>query len=114
MFTAPCILNNSLGYIVSKDNHSFTSQVACRFGEYDLHDLLELDHQTVGVMIQADAETCQILTNRIAVSFFVLSLPLAAFTSTIFTTETSNVLTSRNVMSCIAYCSDLRLTGPQG
>ena len=41
--------------------------ILCRFGEYDLHDLVELDHQTVGVMIQADAETCQILTNRNAV-----------------------------------------------
>ena len=40
----------------------------CRFGDYDLHDLIELDQQTVGVMIQADAETCQVLTNRNAVS----------------------------------------------
>jgi len=40
----------------------------CRFGDYDLHDLIELDQQTVGVMVQADAETCQILTNRNAVS----------------------------------------------
>ena len=47
-----------------------TADVVCRFGEYDLHDLVELDHQTVGVMIQADAETCQILTNRNAVSLF--------------------------------------------
>ena len=39
-----------------------------RFGDYDLHDLIELDQQTVGVMIQADAETCQVLTNRNAVS----------------------------------------------
>lgn len=39
----------------------------CRFGDYDLHDLIELDQQTVGVMIQADAETCQVLTNRNAV-----------------------------------------------
>ena len=46
------------------------ADVVCRFGEYDLHDLVELDHQTVGVMIQADAETCQILTNRNAVSCF--------------------------------------------
>ena len=40
----------------------------CRFGEYDLHDLVELDQTTAGVMIAADAETCQILTNRNAVS----------------------------------------------
>ena len=40
----------------------------CRFGEYDLHDLVELDQMTAGVMIAADAETCQILTNRNAVS----------------------------------------------
>ena len=40
----------------------------CRFGDYDLHDLIELDQQTVGIMIQADAETCQVLTNRNAVS----------------------------------------------
>ena len=39
-----------------------------RFGEYDLHDLVELDQMTAGVMIAADAETCQILTNRNAVS----------------------------------------------
>ena len=28
-----------------------------RFGDYDLHDLIELDQQTVGVMNQTDAET---------------------------------------------------------
>ncbi|KAA6417274.1 MAG: hypothetical protein FRX49_12763 [Trebouxia sp. A1-2] len=38
------------------------------FGDYDLHDLIELDQQTVGVMIQADAETCQVLTNRNAMT----------------------------------------------
>ena len=43
-------------------------QLGCRFGDYDLHDLVELDQQTAGVMIAADAETCQILTNRNAVS----------------------------------------------
>ncbi len=51
----------------------------CRFGDYDLHDLIELDQQTVGVMIQADAETCQVLTNRNAVSChpaLLIRLPL--------------------------------------
>ena len=42
--------------------------VLCRFGEYELHDLVELDQQTAGVLVQADAETCQVLTNRNAVS----------------------------------------------
>ena len=41
---------------------------ARRFGEYELHDLVELDQQTAGVLVQADAETCQVLTNRNAVS----------------------------------------------
>ncbi len=50
----------------------------CRFGDYDLHDLIELDQQTVGVMIQADAETCQVLTNRNAVSRYPLPVQSAS------------------------------------
>lgn len=49
-------------------HHATVIWLERRFGEYDLHDLVELDQMTAGVMIAADAETCQILTNRNAVS----------------------------------------------
>lgn len=61
----------------------------CRFGDYDLHDLIELDQQTVGVMIQADAETCQVLTNRNAVSHHPVPAKLDARTSFQFSTSAS-------------------------
>ncbi|KAL3147827.1 hypothetical protein ABBQ32_002553 [Trebouxia sp. C0010 RCD-2024] len=57
--------------VFARDLSSTAAKVtasADRFGEYDLHDLVELDQQTAGVMIAADAETCQILTNRNAMT----------------------------------------------
>lgn len=57
--------------VFARDLSSTAAKVSAnadRFGDYDLHDLIELDQQTVGVMIQADAETCQVLTNRNAMT----------------------------------------------
>ena len=64
----------------------------CRFGDYDLHDLIELDQQTVGVMIQADAETCQVLTNRNAVSHHPVPVQSASHSCFKFLTSAASCL----------------------
>ena len=32
----------------------------CRFGAYDLHDLVVLDHHTVGVIVEIAKEACKV------------------------------------------------------
>ena len=38
---------------------------AIRFGEYGLHDLVVLDQQTMGVIVQIHANSCKVLTNQV-------------------------------------------------
>ena len=44
---------------------AFTSvALACRLGAYELHDLVVLDQNVVGVIISIAKDSCKVLTNR--------------------------------------------------
>lgn len=40
-----------------------------KIGDYDLHDLVVLDHQTVGVIVHVEKDSCRVLTNHVGSSF---------------------------------------------
>lgn len=47
---------------------AFTSAaLACRLGAYELHDLVVLDQNVVGVIISIAKDSCKVLTNRASV-----------------------------------------------
>ena len=37
----------------------------CRFGKYELHDLVVLDQQTTGIIVSVEKETCRVLTTEV-------------------------------------------------
>ena len=41
------------------------SLMGCRFGKYELHDLVVLDQQTTGIIIGVDKESCRVLTTEV-------------------------------------------------
>lgn len=57
----------------------------CRFGKYELHDLVVLDQQTTGIIISVEKDTCRVLTTEVkcptlailAVQSFCCNLTLA-------------------------------------
>lgn len=36
-----------------------------KIGDHDLHDLVVLDHQTVGVIVHVEKDSCRVLTNQV-------------------------------------------------
>lgn len=41
----------------------------CRFGKYELHDLVVLDQQTTGIIISVEKDTCRVLTTEVWLSW---------------------------------------------
>lgn len=39
----------------------------CRFGKYELHDLVVLDQQTTGVIVTVEKDSCKVLTSDVSV-----------------------------------------------
>lgn len=49
---------------------------ACRFGTYELHDLVVLDSNTVGVIISIAKDSCKVLTNKVRARPHIASIKI--------------------------------------
>ena len=51
-----------------EDHCGLIFAIVCRFGKYELHDLVVLDQQTTGVIISVSKDTCKVLTTEVRFS----------------------------------------------
>jgi len=51
----------------------FMQKCGCRFGKYELHDLVVLDQQTTGIIVGVEKDSCRVLTTEVPFAPSVLT-----------------------------------------